>query len=500
MNTDTAHFTLELTARGNWKSPLYPEQTPDFDLVLRNTGSSTVSALPLYGSFETPRIVLSRASGATIGIYTKADMYRRQVGDPERQRPEPPEFVEMAPGKGSQISVSAWDYHSALPPGSYAIAAEHRTAPGGAFIRSNRFGFEVVAASVKSMAIGYDSAGRLASVLAWLAAEVSAANASERLLVRISSAKGHSSLMMGATSHGEYPAGSLVSVGQGMAGTRQSPRNWLAVLSGGQVTAIRHTMSIPSWRSEPVALPISGGVPVPRFPSMNDQMLFLATGAGSKGAVLAGAMFQQPTGLLQQWTVPVNEKPSLTACLARLKRPASLLLAANGQGGSRISRLDVSFEGKLMGSEKLLRQSKNTVMAVAPAFDPASGDAFFVLECSAEEPDRLALVTIPMSGPARADKPKPTPGWPRDDNGKAVKAVQTQIEQAVDGTIALALVDARGFFYGGKLRPKAFVGQLRDKADSPCSFPQIGALSRNATPACFTSEGMLFAPGAESEE
>jgi hypothetical protein len=500
VNTETSQFTLELTPRGNWKHQLFPEQNPDFDLVLRNAGSSTVNALPLYGSFQSPRIALYQASGASIGAYTKADMYARQVGDPSEERPDPPQLEDMAPGKGSQISVAVWDYRVPLPPGSYTVLAEHRTEPGGAYIQSNRYSFEVVRASVKTVSMGYNSAGHLASILAWLDAGASGVEGSERLLVRLSAMKGHSSLMVGATSHGEYPAGSLVSVGQVSIGTKEGPLNWLGVLSGSHATAIRHNMTGPFWRSEPVALAIGGGVPVPRFPSMGPQMLFLATGTDSKGAALAGALFEQPKGLLGQWSVPLAEKPSMTACLARAKRPAALLLATNHQGGSRISRLDVSVDGKPIGSEKLIRQSKNTVLAVGPAFDPESGDAFFALEGSPEEPDRLALVTIPMSGPLRPAKLQPMPGWPRDENGKAVKPLQTQTEQAVDGSVAVAFVDSRGFFYGGKMLPKPFVGRLRAKADSPCIFPHIAALSQNLTPACFTSEGMLFTPGAEPPE
>lgn len=498
VNAENSQFTLELTPRGNWKQELFPEQCPDFDLILRNNGSSTVDAQPLYGSFQTPRISLFNASGAAIGTYTKMDMYARQVGDPARRRPGPPKSEPMEPGKGSQISVSLWTYRAPLPPGKYAIEAVHQPMPGGALIQSNRYSFEIVPASVKSAALSYDSASRSSSVLAWFDAGTKE-SVSERLLVRLSAPKGHASLLSGANSQGEYPAGSLISVAQVSIGAKEGPLNWLAVLSGKKLTAIRHNMSNPYWKSEPVELAVDGAIPVPRFPSMESQALFLATGGTANGPALGGALFEQPKGLLQQWTVPLAEKPSLTACLARVKRPAALLLATNYPGGSQISRLDVNTEGKLSGGEKVIRRSQNTVIAVAPAFNPESGDAFFVLEGAIDELNRVALVTIPMSGPVRAPKLQPMPGWPRDENNKAVKPLQTQIEQAVDDSVAVVFVDARGFFYGGKLLPKPFIGRLRANTESASIFPHIAALSRNVTSGCFTAEGLLFTPGGEFE-
>lgn len=499
MTAETAQFTLEIQPRGEWKGELYPEQSPDFDLRLRNNGSETIEALPLYGSFQTPRVVALDATGKTIGTYTKADMYARQVGDPMRHRNGPPQLQAMAPGRGSSISIDVWTYRAPLPPGRYAVFVQHRTTPGGPFIESNRYTFEIVKANVMSAALGYDGATRVSSVLAWLDAAHSDGNGPERLLVRLSASKGHSSLMMGANSQGEFPRGSLAAVGQVVVGGTETPLNWAAVLSGKEATAIRHNMTKLRWRSEPVVLSIDGATPVPRFPTMEDQALFLATGAHSSGAALAGALFEDRRGLVQQWSVPLEEKPALSACLARTKRPVSLLLLTNDANGSRISRLDVTIDGKIIGGQKVVRRSENIVLAIAPAFNPESGNAFFALEAGTEKLEQVALVTIPMSGPVRAPKLQPIPGWPTDENGAPVKPLQTQIEEATDGSVAIVFVDSRGFFYAGKLAPKAFVGRLRAKPESPCSFPHVGALARNAMAGCFTSEGMLFTPGSETE-
>ncbi|HZS56456.1 MAG TPA: hypothetical protein VFA65_18770 [Bryobacteraceae bacterium] len=499
MSVATSQFVLEISPRGDWKHELFPEQSAEFNLNLRNAGASVASAFALYGSYETPRIVVYDSQGARIGIYTKAQQYERKVGDLARREPPEPQQRPMQPGKGSSISFNIWGYRPPLPPGHYSVQVEHQTGPSEPFISSDRYSFEIVPAAVKSAALSYDTANRISSVLAWLDAETHGTAASERLLLRVSAVKGHASAMQGATSHGQFPTGSLVSVAQLARGSQEDGLGWAAVLSGKHVTLIRHNLSYPYWKSE-AELAIDDAVPVSRFPSMEGQALFLATGHGAKGPTLTGALFEQPKGLLQQWTMPLAESPSLTACLARVKRPAALLLATNRQSDSQVSRIDVTAEGKLSGEEKIVRRSPNIVIAAASAFNAESGDAFFVLEADREQADKMAVVTVPMSGPVRAPKLQPVPGWPREENGSAIKPLQTQIEQAVDGSIAIVFVDSRGFFYGGKLSPKPFVGKLRANPESPCTFPHVAALSRNVTPACFTSQGLLFTPGAEAEE
>jgi hypothetical protein len=491
-------FVVELSPRGEWKNSLFPEQSAEFDLALHNTGTEAAPALLLYGSYDTPEIVVLNSNGRQIGSYTKAHQYERKVGDLLRRERPDPKPAQVAAGGASKISFNIWGFRPALPPGGYSVEVRHRIANPGPSISSNRYPFEIVAARIGSSALSYDTAERNASVLAWLAA--AQAGEPERLLVRVSATKGHGSLMQGATNHGEFPSGSLVALGLTPQEGEESGLNWVAVLSGKQITPIRHNLSYPEWRCEPIHLSIENAVPVQRFPDMEEQALLLAVGRSSQGPALEGVLVETEKGLVERWTLPLATVPSMTACVARAKRPISLLLVTNTVEGSRISRLDFTAKGKAIGSEKLLRQSANKVMAVAPAMNPQSGTAFFVLERSASQTGHVALVPIPVSGPVRAAETQLLPGWPVDKDGHLLPAIDTQIEQTPAGSVSISLVDSRGYFYAGQVAPKALISGLHQDPKLACLKPHIAALFRKVTPACFSADGRLFYPGLGTED
>lgn len=490
---------LEVVPTGQTGSAFFPEQSPSFDLFLRNTGSESVSVLELDGDFTTPVFTFYDGGGKEIGHYTNANLMARGGADLGSKAPPQAEMHSIPPGKADKSKLNAWSFVRPFPPGRYAVQVSHNLGTGSV-ITSERLRFEITKARVASAASGYNNPTRSASVLAWLASAHSAEEVL-RLLVRLSTPKGYEFLQAGGTSHGDFPAGSQVAVAEMAPDVRQGVLGWLAVASPHQAVLIRHNLTYPYWRSAVIPLPLEHPLPVPRFPDMGQDAMFLATGASGNGGELVGVAVNQPKGVTAQWSVPLRAVPSMTACCLRLQRVLSVLLVVNRQSGSEISRIDVTLDGKIVSPEKILRTSPDTVIAIAPGIDPSLG-SFLAMEAHPGRPNRYALVRIPLSGRAQVGNMQEFRAWPVDTAGTPVSPRFFFLEEFTEKFAGFAFAGPNGEFGTGRLEPRASVSQLRGASESASLFPHIAVLKSGATPACFTADGRLFIAGepfAESQ-
>jgi hypothetical protein len=487
------NLRLEITPASQATGPLFPEQSAEFNVFLRNTGPDAVSAIRLDGDFSTPAYSLFDAAGKEIGRFTQANLVARAGFDLGTKSPPVAEMGNLPPGRADQTKFNAWNFVRPYPPGGYAVQVSHRLSAGGPMIASERLPFQIAKAHVASAAPGYDNPSRSSSVLAWLASS-HAAEENLRLLVRLSTPKGYSFLLAGATTHGDFPAGSRVAVAQIAPGVSQGVLGWLAVASARQAILIRHNLTYPYWRSSAIPLPIDHPLPVPRFPDLGTDAIFLATGASANGASLVGVTVNQPKGVTAQWTVPLLAAPVMTACALRLKRLLSVLLVVNHQSGSQISRIDVTLEGKVVSPEKVVRSSPDTVVAVAPGMDPASG-SFVAMETQSSRPDRYALVRIPLSGGVQAGGMQEFRTWPVDIAGAPVSPRSFFVEELSETAVGFAFTGPDGEFGAGRIAPKPTLSKFRGRSESATLFPHLASLKSGITPACFTAEGRLFIAG-----
>lgn len=480
----TGTLTLEVAPRGEWKDELYSEQSAEFDLRLRNQGSSPVTALNLYGSYDFPRFSLLFENGAEMGPYTKGNQYERKVGDLIRKEPPRPGRSAIPAGGATGISFNVWGYRDPLPPGSYGVRAEHQTTAGGPLVRSAVYKFRIKPAKIVSMALGYDSAQRISSVLAWLAANAESPGKA-RLLIRVSAPKGHQAPLQGATSHGEFPTKSMVAVGDLIPGAKTGPGGWAGVCSAGEAMMIRHNMSYPSWRTEALPVPFSNPIPVPRFPDMGGKALFLMTGDTPQGPALAGILAENRRGIAARWQTPLKSVPTLSACRYGTDGRVTVLLAANDGKSCRMSLIEVDPTAGLSKAEKPVRQSENEAIAVVSAVD-----GFYVLLAGLAQANKLTLFKISDAGKSDLVFSKDVPNWPKDAKGKPARAMQAQLESEGPGSLLVSFV-AEGAFYSGHLTPRLHLAKEHHDPESPASFGHVAVLGRGDTPACFDAAGML---------
>lgn len=495
----TGNMRLEIVPASQVAGPLFPEQSAEFDVLLRNTGPEAVSAIQINGDFTTPVYTLFDANGKEIASFTKAHLFARKGVDLGTKSPPVARLRNIPPGRADQTKFNVWSFVRPYPPGRYAVQVSHRIAPSGPVISSERVPFEIVKAHVAGVALGYDNPSRSASVLAWLACRNAGEN--PRLLVRLSTLDGYQFLLTGGSTHGDFPTGSTVAVAQMAPGVPEGVLGWLGVASPGHAVVIRHNLGYPYWRSPAIPLPLDRPVAVPRFPDLGQEAIFLATGASGNGGALVGVRVDQAKGPAAPWSVPLQAVPSMTACALRLKRLLSILTVTNHQSGSRISRLEVTIDGKVVSPEKVVRSSSNLVVGVAPGMDPSSG-SFVAMETSPGRPDRYALVRIPLNGRADAGSMQHFRTWPVDAAGTPLSPHSFFVEELPKDSVGFAFAGPDGVFGAGRVAPKPTLSKFRDRSQSESLFPHLAALSRGIAPACFTAEGRLFIAGepfAETE-
>lgn len=206
-------------------------------------------------------------------------------------------MVTLAPGAELDSGFNVWSHASPLPKGRYELAVSHRMGPGSAqAIESNRVAFEVEAASVSEVALGFQKSSRKESVTAWIAAP--AGGGSPRVLLRLSTLYRYSTTQASGSLVGEVPTGTRLALSAGSATQSTSIFSWLAVAGPRSVELIQQMEGRPYWRSGPVSLPAQDIRPVPGFPDRDDHAVFLATGKDGNGRpVLTGFVVKAVKGV-----------------------------------------------------------------------------------------------------------------------------------------------------------------------------------------------------------
>jgi hypothetical protein len=485
---------LTISPRANRPNLLYPEQTADFDIVLRNTGGQAVTVEALEGNLDTPVIRLFAAQGL-IGQFDKRAMAERMAGDASTLMQPAPKMVSIAAGGASATWVNLWAFRPALPPGRYAVDVAHKMK--GARITSERLDFEIVPVRIRDVALGYDWRSRSQSLLAWLAAPEGAPRA--RLLVRQSGSAGHGSLSQGATDFGEYDPAARVALSRLPWLAQMTPIQWVAVFSpDGTADLIRQAAAFPQGRPLKVTLGIRSPVPVPLFPNRGHAVV-MATGLSEKGPALAGAVVNED-GAQAAWHVSLPSLPGLSACAFDEKGGIQLLLVTDDGRQSTARRMEVDENGKLLSQEETIRETPNAIVAVAVG--QRSSDAFFlVLEADRMRHDRIALLRIPTKPDAKittADLGH-VKGWPMNQTSNGLEPASAQnlyMEQALDGSVWLAMTDSRGDLYCGK--PSDALGMVREAKGSGALFPYVASLRNETSCFAFTAAGQMLAPASSA--
>lgn len=487
---------LALTAarRNDAVWPLVPEQAAEFDLRLRNQSGAPQSVNSLSGSLFSPVLRLFDASGNGMGLYPPAAGGQRAIGDLSGLfPPPPPRLVTLPPGGEETIAVNLWAHRDPAPPGTYGFDAAHSIG-GDGLLTSNRVAFEIVPAQVAGVALSYDSAQRGNSVLAWLATPKGGKAA--RLLVRISGFVTHATAQVGATALGDFPSDSHLAVSASPPDATFSPAlGWVGVISGDKLQLIEHSMSEPRWRAPVATLPVSGAVPVPRFPN-RVHAVFLATGSGRQGPALTGVVAQEGEGALKPWMTPLSAMALHSACAFSMEGAIAVLYSSDDGKHSRLHRIDVNENGSVASPDRVLRESSNEVLAMIADLRSGSPESVVVLEADRERHDRLALVKVPMSGEPMAMAPRPMADWPTVEvkgERQPARAQALILETDGAGLPWVAFTDDRGDLIGGRM--DGAMTLLREGRISRALFPHIGAVARGVSVSCFNPDGTLFHSG-----
>jgi hypothetical protein len=495
---DQGKLVLAAARRGGGGPRLLPEQSAFFDLALRNEGQRAVTAPGLEGNLWTPVFRAYDASGKMVIQGTNHDADERAVGEMGEPEESAPERVTLASGEEQRTWADLWYFGAPLPPGRYAFEALHHASPPpapGTPLVSNRVPFEVVEARVGAWALGYESAFRKASTLAWIAAPREGGAA--ELLVRLSGFSDHTTSQDGATSHGVVPEDARVAVSQVAPDASGNWLGWVAVAHGAQVELMQQNMTFPEWRSGPIALPIADALPVPRFPDRG-HAVFLATGARDGHPALAGVIVRESAAAHTPWSVPLAARPDRSACAFSARGAVSLLLVTDDGQAARLSRLDVHESGAVTSAERVVRVTPHEVLAVAVDMRPGAPQAFVVLEADRTAHDRVALVRLPIAGPPpAASQLAALPGWPIAPQDAAaprpLRARELSLEVAPNGAALIALVDDQGRLYGG--RADGALSLLREGGTRRALHPHVGATHEHHAISCFTEQGTLFHAG-----
>ena len=472
--------------------PLVSEQALDFDLELRNDGSTEVTVSSVENDY-TPALRILDADGRVLGEYVGADRRDRVLGHVGTTAPPgPPETIALPPGKAEDTWVATWAYRDPLPPGRYAFEAVHKLHPGGPQLTSKRVSFEIVPAHVETLAMGHYGPARANTLMAWLA--TIAGSHSSRLLVRESGFTGHQVAQIGATPHGEFPSNSRLSMAAMSPDANFPTLSWVAVVSGSTVQLIQLNMSTLQWRSKPIPLPISDAMPIPRFPNRGPAV-FLAAGKSPSGPALTGVVVSSEKESPKVWTIPLQIQPGFTACAFSMEGPIAVLLASDDGQVSRLHRIDVMQDGTIAAPERELAKSDNSILGMVTDMWSGHQPVFFVLEADRRQPNHVAWVRVPFDGQLQRTGLGVIAGWPiaPGPEHKAERPNQVALDIGRDGMPWLALLDSRGNLIGGK--GTSSLDMLRESKTHPCLLPQVGAVVRGVTISCFDDTGMLIHTG-----
>jgi hypothetical protein len=261
---------------------------------------------------------------------------------------------------------------------------------------------------------------------------------------------------------------------------------WFAAVHGGKVELIQHFRSTPKWHSPVISLPITGARPVPGFPDRGDAV-FLATGATAHGAALAGIATQGQSAPAP-WSVPLQSVPHFSACAFHMTGPISLLFASTANSQTRLSRMDVDADGKVVTPERVIRSTPHQILAMTADQRPGNPEEFVVLEADPEHPDHLFVVRIPLAGEPKIFEIPNQPGWPvREGNLAHARTVDLQI--AWDGKPIVALTDEIGRYYMGRLDGSRIMHLGGTAESEPMIGVHVSALRRSIGFGAFNQHG-----------
>ena len=478
-------IALVASFRAGMTDKLVPEEAPSFDVAMKNTQDAARAPLSLDNNLATPLFRLLDGEGTTLGEYGTATMMHRAGAHASNVVWPPPVTVTLEPGAEAATWVNLWAYGPPAGPGRYAFEAIHLLAPGGPPVTSNRLAFEIVPAGVSAVALTYESATRMSSVLAWIAAG-QAGSPPPRLLLRYSGFQKHDSLQHGGNPHGEVAPDARIALGHGGPDSPIAWLGWAAVAHRGVVEILQHNTAYSHFRAPPVPLPLSDVAPVPRFPDRGNKALFLATGLHQGAPVLAGVLadVMATPPAVPAWTVPLVAAPALSACAFRREGPVTLLFAHDDGASSHLRMLSVDEGGRVTSPEREVRTSDRRVLAITADLRRNAPPSFVVLEADRAEHRRMAVVTVPLEG-------EPQAGDLRDAGTFAAPA-QVTLETTLQGVPIVALTDAAGALFAGTV--SGGLSRIRFSTERRVSWPHIAALS-SLQVAAFDERGVLTHQG-----
>ncbi len=543
MNPTVENPQLTL-ASTNSNSRLLPEQAARFDLIFQNLSSQEAAFASLTGNDSTPSLQLFDGTGTLVSKFNSATI-RRRSGGHMHDPPSPASLVYLQTGVQDGSQINLWNFTAPLPPGRYRLQAAHQIRPGAHSVDAAT-AFEILPASVSSVAMNYGVSDHGSSLLSWLAQPLDK-KASPEILVRLSASDNHGAIMNGATAAGQVAVGAHLTSSGLPPFSDIGDHGWLAVSHGTKIELIRHALAQVTWRSGEFDVELANLQPVPRFPDRG-HALFLATGtrhgkpllmglrveddparssappaAGSKlvpgpsapigvnlSAPIPGAVpptkpitaappppAKRELPAYHPWTVPLQGEPVRTAVAFHREGPITILLVYNKEGVSTLSRIDIDESGQVLKPETVILAGNKLAEIWAVAIDARKDQpiSFLALGGDRKNRNQLALIKMPLEGASTVQDFPSLPGWPsKTVNGQSVPlaAVEIVLETAPDGRPWLAVIDEDGHLSGGVLDGSP-LKLLR--AEGRCSNAYIAALPGHVTPGCFTEKGELFPAG-----
>jgi hypothetical protein len=203
-----------------------------------------------------------------------------------------------------------------------------------------------------------------------------------------------------------------------------------------------------------------------------------------------------PDGARTAWRVPLKALPKLTACAFKSAGGIQVLLVSDDGKQSVVRKLEVDETGKVLSPEKEVRTTTNEIVAVVVG--QRSPQAFFLmLEADRRRHGRMALLKLPSTGEAKLTVTDlgSLKGWPSSqtpEGPQAQPAKAIRLEQAPDGGVWLAMTNASGDLYCGKV--DGTLALVREAKGSDLLFPHVAALSSGVSCFGFAADGSMFVP------
>src|SRR5581483_9246865 len=150
---------------------VFPDQAAAIDIALKNTSPEPQTVLALELNHDWPVIQAFDARGTLLASAEPSRAAERLAGSHMGEpAPEPAHTLVLPPGGSVETWVNLWSLTDPFEPGRYAVAVQHKILVASPrTTTSARVAFRVEAARVAEAALGYESAVRQTTVLAWTA-------------------------------------------------------------------------------------------------------------------------------------------------------------------------------------------------------------------------------------------------------------------------------------------------------------------------------------------